>query len=467
MPAYKDNRQGTWYASFYFENWQGVKQKKLKRGFATKKDALAWEREFLLQQAADLTMTFEAFVEIYITDKKKRLRENTWFTKEHIIRTKILPYFKEKRLSEIKPRDVIAWQNEMLNYRDKNGKAYSPTYLKTLHGQLSAILNHAVRFYGLKSNAAATAGCMGAEKHKEMLFWTKEEYLKFAEVMMDKPQSYYAFEVLYWCGIREGELLALTPADFDLDKGLLSITKSYAHTKQAVVMDILRREIPSATWLLAVINCLLAMAPGEGLLIGGYLEAWLFNLVASYMLVKVLSYAKTRRGASTPFVTRSGSYMDDLVLLGRRWADIQSAARKLTKWALAEFGLTIKTEWVRVDFLSAAEEHQRRHMTGAAKGCPGLDMAGYVMHRTYTTIRPRIFLRARRQYIRAKADVSRNGYVPVWRSYKLVSYNGYFDWTKSRAISEALKQKKLFTAAKVAIRVTAQRNAMKKVRIAA
>ena len=231
MPAYKDSRQGTWYAAFYFENWKGVKQKKLKRGFATKKDALAWEREFLLQQAADLTMTFEAFVEIYITDKKKRLRENTWSTKEHIIRTKILPYFKEKRLSEIKPRDVIAWQNEMLNYRDKNGKAYSPTYLKTLHGQLSAILNHAVRFYGLKSNAAATAGCMGSEKHKEMLFWTKEEYLKFAEVMMDKPQSYYAFEVLYWCGIREGELLALTPADFDLDKGLLSITKSYQRLK--------------------------------------------------------------------------------------------------------------------------------------------------------------------------------------------------------------------------------------------
>lgn len=227
MPAYKDSKQGTWYASFYFENWQGVKQKKLKRGFATKKDALAWEREFLLQQAADLTMTFEAFVEIYITDKKKRLRENTWSTKEHIIRTKILPYFKEKRLGEIKPRDVIAWQNEMLNYRDKNGKAYSPTYLKTLHGQLSAILNHAVRFYGLKSNAAATAGCMGSEKHKEMLFWTKEEYLKFAEAMMDKPQSYYAFEVLYWCGIREGELLALTPADFDFEKRTVTINKSY------------------------------------------------------------------------------------------------------------------------------------------------------------------------------------------------------------------------------------------------
>ena len=119
----------------------------------------------------------------------------------------------------------------MIQYRDPNGKPYSPAYLKTLHNQLSAIFNHAIRFYGLKSNPAAIAGNMGKDKHKEMLFWTKEEYLKFAETIMDKPQSYYAFEVLYWCGIREGELLALTAADFDLEKGLLSITKSYQRLK--------------------------------------------------------------------------------------------------------------------------------------------------------------------------------------------------------------------------------------------
>lgn len=205
MPAYKDAQKGTWYAAFYYQDWKGIKKKKLKRGFPTKKEALAWERTFLLQQAADLTMTFEAFVEIYIADKQNRLRENTWSTKEHIIRTKILPYFKEKRLCDIKPQDVIAWQNELLNYRGKNGEPYSPTYLKTLHSQFSAILNHAVRFYGLNKNAATTAGNMGSSKHQEMLFWTKEEYLKFAEVMMDKPLSYYAFEILYWCGIREGD----------------------------------------------------------------------------------------------------------------------------------------------------------------------------------------------------------------------------------------------------------------------
>ena len=231
MPAYKDSRQGTWYASFYFENWQGVKQKKLKRGFATKKDALAWEREFLLQQAADLTMTFEAFVEIYITDKKKRLRENTWSTKEHIIRTKILPYFKEKRLSEIKPRDVIAWQNEMLNYRDKNGKAYSPTYLKTLHGQLSAILNHAVRFYGLKSNAAATAGCMGSEKHKGLLSITKSyQRLKGRDVITD-PKTPKSVRVIQMPQFLTDEIRDYLKSLYKVqpDQRIFEVTKSYLH----------------------------------------------------------------------------------------------------------------------------------------------------------------------------------------------------------------------------------------------
>jgi integrase len=103
----------------------------------------------------------------------------------------------------------------MLAHRDEKGNPYSPCYLKTLHIQLSAIFNHAIRYYGLRSNPAAKAGNMGKEKSKEMLFWTKEEYLRFADAMMDKPLSCYAFEMLYWCGIWLGELLALTPSDFD------------------------------------------------------------------------------------------------------------------------------------------------------------------------------------------------------------------------------------------------------------
>ena len=181
----------------------------------------------MLKSESKLDMTFASFFEIYEADKKKRVKENTWESKSHIIRTKILPYFGERKIAEIEPKDVIAWQNELLAYRGENGEVYSPTYLKTIHSQLSAIFNHAVRYYHLPSNPAQKAGNIAIEEYKEMLFWTKEEYLKFADVMMDKPVSYYAFEMLYWCGIREGELLALTPADFDFTTHTLRINKSY------------------------------------------------------------------------------------------------------------------------------------------------------------------------------------------------------------------------------------------------
>ena len=227
MPVFKDEARGTWYVMVRYQDWTGERKQKCKRGFATKREAQEWERSFQMQTSGDLDMTFEAFTELYTKDMKPRLKENTWLTKENIIQKKILPYFGKRKISEITTKDVIAWQNELLAYRDEKRKPYSATYLKTLHNQLSAIFNHAVRFYELRSNPAAKAGNMGSEERKEMLFWTKAEYQKFADAMMDKPMLYYAFEILYWCGIREGELLALTPADFDFEKKTLRINKSY------------------------------------------------------------------------------------------------------------------------------------------------------------------------------------------------------------------------------------------------
>ena len=231
MPAYKDEKTGKWFASFYFTNWQGKNVKKLKRGFATRREALAWERSFLEQKKGDLAMSFASFVEVYKVDMRNRIREHTWMTKENIIQTKLLPFFGEKKMSDIQTKDVIAWQNEMLASGGAGNKGYSATYLKSMHNQLSAILNHAVRHYELKENVAAKVGPIGKKEATEMLFWTKEEYFKFADVMMDKPTSYYAFEVLYWCGLRLGELLALTPADFDFVKETVSVTKSYQRLK--------------------------------------------------------------------------------------------------------------------------------------------------------------------------------------------------------------------------------------------
>ncbi len=183
------------------------------------------------KDTADLDMTFASFVELYEKDVKSRLKENTWMTKEHIIREKLLPFFGNRKMCEIAPKDIMAWQNEMLNFTNEKGEKYSPTYLKTVHNQCSCLFNHAVKFYGLKENPAQKVGNMGKAKSKEMLFWTKEEYTEFAKAIMDKPISFYAFEVLYWTGIREGELLALTPEDFDFQRKTLRINKSYQRLK--------------------------------------------------------------------------------------------------------------------------------------------------------------------------------------------------------------------------------------------
>ncbi len=231
MAVYKDNATGTWRVVFRYTDFTGERKQTQKRGFQTKRDALAWEREQLLKQDSKLDMTFASFYEIYAEDKKARLKESTWESKSHVIRTKILPYFGNRKIAEIEAKDIIAWQNELMAYRDEKGKPYSADYLKTIHAQLTAIFNHAVNFYNLPYNPARRAGTMGNEVPKEMDFWTKEEYLKFSEAMMDKPRSYYAFEMLYWCGIREGELLALTPADFNFDKETVTINKSYQRLK--------------------------------------------------------------------------------------------------------------------------------------------------------------------------------------------------------------------------------------------
>ena len=204
MAIYK-NDNGTWYVMIRYQDWTGARKQKCKRGFSTRKEAADWELQFKLQKKASVDMTMESFCTMYEEDVRPSLKQSTWLTKENIIQKKILPYLGKRKVSEITAKDVMDWHNQMRKLKTKTGKSLSPTYLKTIHGQLSTIFNHAVKYYDLSTNPARKAGALGEEEGKEMLFWTKEEYKRFAEEMMDKPLSYYAFQLLYWCGIRSGD----------------------------------------------------------------------------------------------------------------------------------------------------------------------------------------------------------------------------------------------------------------------
>lgn len=64
-------------------------------------------------------MTFESFIDTYTADMKNRLKENTWHTKKHIIRTKLLPYFAKRKMNSIQPKNIIAWVGRMNNIRHR------------------------------------------------------------------------------------------------------------------------------------------------------------------------------------------------------------------------------------------------------------------------------------------------------------------------------------------------------------
>lgn len=203
--VFKNPKTDKWEVRCYYKTYKGERKQKTKRGFRTKSEALDWKRHFKLQDHQDLDMTIEDFFELYKRDVSHKVRPNTWEEKEYIILTKILPYLGKRKINELKVTDIFEWQREIQSLTTQNGKSFSKSYLGTIHNQLSAMFNHAVRYYGLKWNVASKAGNMGSARDRNVDFWTQKEYQKFIEQVADKPQSFYGFEILYWCGLRIGD----------------------------------------------------------------------------------------------------------------------------------------------------------------------------------------------------------------------------------------------------------------------
>lgn len=227
MSVTKDKKTGKWMSQIRVKDWKGEEHHKKKRGFSTKKEALEWEKEFLNQISGSLGMTFRDFIEIYMKDMSQRLKPGTVANKRFLIDQKITPFFGKIPLNDIKPTDIRKWQNELTSFRDEKGEPYSATYLKTINNQITAIFNYAVKYYGLKENPCHKAGSMGKKNAEEMAFWTRDEFKTFIEYFKDKPKYYAMFMTLYYTGMREGEMLALTPADVDLVKMTIRINKNF------------------------------------------------------------------------------------------------------------------------------------------------------------------------------------------------------------------------------------------------
>lgn len=224
MAVFKNKERGTWTAKFYYTDWTGKRKQKKKEGFPTKKTALDFENDFLNKCQTSVDITFKNLVEVYLDDCAARLKPTTIHSKTHIIYTKLIPYFGDLPISAIDVSTVRKWQNTLLS----DEKNYSQTFLRTVHNQLSSVLNFAKKYYNLPNNPAALCGSMGKKKADSMQFWTPAEFNQFIAQVSNKPLSVVCFNLLFYSGMREGELLALTLNDFDFKADTINISKTYA-----------------------------------------------------------------------------------------------------------------------------------------------------------------------------------------------------------------------------------------------
>lgn len=220
MPAYKDPKTNTWYCKFNFKDYEGNIKQKLKRGFKLQREAKEWENNFLANQQLQPSITFKGFFKVYKADIYPQLRKHSIQSKEYKIK-RIMPYFEDKPINDISTKDIRSWQNEMLKLD------FSARYISNLQSELSSILNHAKKYYGLKENPCSLVGKVKKpdELPSKMRFWTFEQFSQVIKHISNK-KAYTAILLLYWTGMRKGELYALTLDRLNIKNKTLVIDRS-------------------------------------------------------------------------------------------------------------------------------------------------------------------------------------------------------------------------------------------------
>lgn len=207
---------------------------------------------------------------------------------------------------------------------------------------------------------------------------------------------------------------------------------AYQSMKYTKIIELMKKDIPSAKHIFKLLEFLGDLAPDGHLIIGGYLDAWLFN----YAMSKVIGYAYTlgqsRRGKFSRYAIRIVTFMDDMLILSNSMKGIKTVIEKTQKFARDKLQMDMTIETGIVELISIEDERSRRNKKGSSRGCPTIDMGGYRICRSHIMIRRRVFLRTRRQFLRAYREIKEKGTISIQRARKIISYHGYLKQSDSQ-----------------------------------
>ena len=219
MPAYKD-KNGTWQARFYYDTFDGKRKQAKKRGFATKKEALQYEHDFLTADRLDENMSFAQASAIFLEDKENRLKPTTWRQYENTLDTVILPLWGNIPVAEINHRDVVSLQNKLLSMGLK------PSTVGKYEATTKTIYKYVAKLCNIKNNPFEDVANVGKQPRKSLQFWTLEQYNGFRDSLKD-IRELATFDALFYTGMRIGELKALRCCDIDFENKIIHVTATY------------------------------------------------------------------------------------------------------------------------------------------------------------------------------------------------------------------------------------------------
>lgn len=187
----------------------------------------------------------------------------------------------------------------------------------------------------------------------------------------------------------------------------------------------IRKEIPSCDLIFKLLRYLERFAPDGHLIIGGYLDAWLFNYMMSYGIRYVLKQGRVRRGEFHPHIVAVETYMDDFVFMGKSKTGLRQAVKILARWLKENLNMELRMTTGFIKLCSVDEERERKKtVRPAIRGCPNIDMGGYQIHRTYVTIRPRVHKRCKRAFDRAFDELCETGTIQIQRARNIIARYG-------------------------------------------
>ncbi len=218
MPVYKDEKRKTWYFKVRYKDIYGRSKQKMQRGFKKRKEAITAEAEFLASIDNNFTdeVTFDEVFQHNI--KHKRLKDKTVTRRTNEYNKHIKPRFGRMKIKDVNVQHIMDFKTYLENHFESLNSA------RTVYSNFKILINHSVRFFGLKVDPSLLVDPIQRVKPK-INFIKRDEF----ELKVKEFQLHYYKELtilLFYTGLRIGEALALTWEDIDLENNQLYVSKT-------------------------------------------------------------------------------------------------------------------------------------------------------------------------------------------------------------------------------------------------